>query len=232
MTAVDSAVLEELLPTTPIHLLALPGVYRPQHDTGLMARALRREAIPLGSEVLELGTGTGALAILAARAGARVTAVDISRRAVFTARVNARLARERIEVKRCDLTADTGGRTFDMVISNPPYVPSPSARLPRRGVARAWDAGRDGRTFIDRICATVPTMLRPAGALLMVHSAVCGTEATLNRLAEAGMCGSVVDRAFVPLGPVMRSRREWLRHQGILGDEPCEELVIIRAEHA
>jgi release factor glutamine methyltransferase len=232
MTAMESAALDEALPTARLRLLALPGVYRPQHDTGLMARALRREALAPGSDVLELGTGTGALAILASRTGARVTALDISRRAVLTARVNARLARESITVRRCDFTADTGGRAFDMVISNPPYVPSPDARLPRRGAARAWDAGRDGRAFVDRICDTAPTMLRPAGALLLVHSGLCGTDETLERLAKADMRAAVVDRALVPLGPVLRSRRDWLRRQGLLGDEQREELVVIRAEHA
>ncbi|MFI6341395.1 HemK2/MTQ2 family protein methyltransferase [Streptomyces sp. NPDC050535] len=227
----DEAVLEALPPTAPMRLLALPGVYRPQHDTGLLARALCRETMGPGSDVLELGTGTGALAILAARSGARVTAVDISRRAVITARVNARLARERIEVRRRDLTAYNGNRTYDVVISNPPYVPSPSARPPKNGAARAWDAGYDGRVIVDRICDIAPLVLRPTGTLLMVHSGLCDTEATLLRLARAGLRGEVVDRALVPLGRVLTSRRDWLRRQGILGDEKHEELVVIRAEH-
>ncbi|MFD3479832.1 HemK2/MTQ2 family protein methyltransferase [Streptomyces sp. NPDC058695] len=228
----DSAALEEVLPTAPMRLLALPGVYRPQHDTGLMARALRREALTPESEVLEIGTGTGALAILASRSGARVTAVDISRRAVLSARLNARLARERIKVRRRDFTVDTEGRAFDLVISNPPYVPCRTVPPARHGAARAWDAGHDGRAFIDQLCEAAPTMLRPTGALLLVHSALCGTDETLNRLTKAGMRATVADRAFVPLGPVLRSRRDWLRRAGILGDEQHEELVVIRADHA
>ncbi|MFF1767680.1 hypothetical protein [Streptomyces sp. NPDC058249] len=65
-----------------------------------------------------------------------------------------------------------------------------------------------------------------------MHSALCGTESTLSRLAAAGLPASVVDRAFVPFGPVLRERRTWLRRQGLLTDENTEELVVIRAEHS
>ncbi|HCA84481.1 MAG TPA: methyltransferase, partial [Streptomyces sp.] len=53
-----------------------PGVYAPQDDTSLLSAALREEPLVPGARVLDLGTGTGALAVAAARRGARVTAVD------------------------------------------------------------------------------------------------------------------------------------------------------------
>lgn len=214
----------------PGHLVTLPGVYAPQDDTGLLARALCREDIGPGKDVLDLGTGSGALAVHAAKLGARVTAVDIARRAVLTARLNALGARQRITVLRGDLTDAVPGRTYDFVASNPPYVPSPSARLPRRGAARSWDAGQDGRALVDRICDAAPSALRPGGVLLMVHSALCDTDATLTRLSKAGLDAVVTDRALIPFGPVLRSRRAFLRRRGLVGDEEMEELVVIRAE--
>ncbi|MGV2916449.1 HemK2/MTQ2 family protein methyltransferase [Streptomyces alfalfae] len=217
-------------PPRPARLLALPGVYAPQHDTALLTRALRREAVD-GASVLDLGTGSGALAVAAARQGGRVTAVDISRRAVLTARLNARLTGQSLTVLRADLTTEAPDGPYDFVISNPPYVPSPSPVLPRRGAARAWDGGPRGRTVVDRICEAAPKALAEGGVLLMVHSALCGVDASLTRLREAGMVPKVTDREYIPLGPVLRSRRAWLRSQNLLGaDENLEELVVIRAE--
>ncbi|MFF4553961.1 HemK2/MTQ2 family protein methyltransferase [Streptomyces sp. NPDC001422] len=218
-------------PTVPSFLLAPPGVYRPQQDTRLLARALGREDIGPHTRMLELGAGSGALALEAARRGARVTAIDISRRAVLATRLNAILARQHVTVRRGDLTEAVTGRSYDLVISNPPYVPSPDARLPRRGAARAWDAGHDGRLLLDRICDAAPAVVGPNGALLLVHSGLCGVGATVERLERGGMSAEIADSTTVPFGPVLRSRLPWLRRTGLVGEETEEELVVIRAEH-
>lgn len=213
--------------------LTLPGVYAPQHDTRLLMSALNRETIGPGTEVLDVGTGSGALALHAAQLGARVTAVDVAWRALMTARLNALLHRRRITVQRSDLLTALPGRSYDLVICNPPYVPSPKAGLPVRGAARAWEAGRDGRAVLDRICETAPAALRPGGRLLLVHSGLCDSEVTVRRLTDAGLQARVADRAFVPLGPVLRSRLSWLRETGLVGEgDMTEELVVIRAEQA
>ncbi|SHM80829.1 HemK2/MTQ2 family protein methyltransferase [Actinacidiphila paucisporea] len=214
-------------------LWTLPGVYAPQEDTRLLARALLAEGVTAGMDVLDVCTGSGALAVLAARMGARVSATDISRRAVLTAQLNAARARQRVQVRRGDLSAPWGGRTFDVVVSNPPYVPARGRRPPLWGRARAWDAGRDGRHVVDRICAHAPRLLRPHGVLLMVHSGLCGTDTTLRQLTAAGLTCSVTDRAYVPFGRVLTQRLPWLRAQGLIGPhEDKEELVVIRAERS
>ncbi|MGR8007034.1 HemK2/MTQ2 family protein methyltransferase [Streptomyces hypolithicus] len=212
-------------------VFTLPGVYAPQDDTLLLAEAMRREGISAGTSVLDVCTGSGVLAVYAARLGARVTAVDIGRRAVLTARMNALLARRRVTVCRSDLLSSLPGRSFDVVVSNPPYVPAPGLALPRRGPARAWDAGRDGRVLVDRICDAAPAALRPHGVLLMVHSALTGSDATLRRLQRAGLRAEVADRRSVPFGPVVRGRLAWLRERRLLdADSDREGLVVIRAE--
>lgn len=212
-------------------LLRLPGVYPPQEDTLLLAQALDREEMPPGTEVLDVGTGSGALALRAAHPGVRVTAVDRDRRAVLTARLNARRFHRRVRVRRGDLFDAVAGRDFDLIVSNPPYVPAPPAPLPRPLASRAWDGGTDGRAVVNRLCDGAPKMLRPHGVLLMVQSGLCGTDRTVHRLARSGLRATVHDRAHIPFGPVLRSRAEWLSSVGLLeGSEQHEELVIIRAQ--
>ncbi|MDX3075480.1 HemK2/MTQ2 family protein methyltransferase [Streptomyces sp. NPDC088354] len=220
------------LGSEPERLVTLPGVYAPQHDTHILIRAVNREGPLPGVDVLDIGTGSGVLAVRAARSGARVTAIDISRRAVWCARINALLARRRITVRRGDLGIAAGGR-FDMVLSNPPYVPSENGATDSSGTARAWDGGTDGRAVVDRVCAAAPHLLRPGGVLLMVHSGLCGVQATVDLLRHRGLSAQVTDRELIPFGPVLRRRLPWLREQGLVEDgQDKEELVVIRAEHS
>ncbi|MGW0844502.1 HemK2/MTQ2 family protein methyltransferase [Streptomyces sp. NPDC002787] len=220
--------------------VSLPGVYAPQDDTELLVHALRREPLAPHAVVLDVGTGTGAVALAAARRGARVTAVDISWRAVLNAKVNAVLAGLPMTVVRGNLLAPVSGRSFDLIVSNPPYVPGPGVDGfdSVRGDARAWDGGWDGRLVLDRICRDSPSLLRPGGVLLLVQSALSDAERTLAQLRAEGLRADVVDHRRVAFGPVLRSRSAWLRDRGLLGepsdgdggDDEKEELVIIRAE--
>ncbi|MET9021788.1 HemK2/MTQ2 family protein methyltransferase [Actinopolymorpha sp. NPDC004070] len=209
--------------------MRLPGVYRPQDDTWLLAQALRREPLSPISRVLDLCTGTGALAVLAARLGARhVTAVDVNPRAVWSARANSWSRRLPVRVLRGRLVEPVRGERFDLVLANPPYVPyAASPTIEQR--SGAWDAGLDGRSHLDELCATVPEVLEPGGTLLLVQSSMCGNDRTCERLAAAGIKAEVSARSRIPFGPVMTERASWLEEQGyILPGEREEELVVIR----
>src|SRR3954463_2665225 len=105
-----------------------PGVYRPQEDTWLLAEMLRVATVPAGVRVLDMGTGTGVLAMIAARSGAgQVIAVDVCERGVFAGRSNARLRRLPGRVVRSDLFEAVDGEEFDVIVANPPYVHSGEA---------------------------------------------------------------------------------------------------------
>ncbi|MER7666855.1 HemK2/MTQ2 family protein methyltransferase [Kitasatospora sp. NPDC096128] len=211
-------------------LIRPPGVYSPQGDTELLAHCVRREELDGSSRVLDLCTGTGVVALVAARSGALVTAVDLSARAVAAAWCNTRLHRGRVRLRRGDLLGPVAGERFDLVTANPPYVPTTSGRAPsRRGAALAWDAGPDGRLLLDRICRTVPRALAVRGVLLVVQSALADVPATLAQLRAAGLSSSVVARRRQPFGPVMTQRAALFERLGLIGPgQRDEELVVVR----
>jgi release factor glutamine methyltransferase len=212
-----------------VRLVRLPGVFRPRSDTWMLARELVSSLPHPGATVLEVCTGSGAIALEAAGAGADVTAVDVSRRSVATVKLNARLRGLSVRALRGSLFEPVAGRRFDLIATNPPYVPAADDKLPTTGPERAWDAGRDGRALIDPICDAAAGHLEPGGAILIIHSSLCGTEATVERLQSHGLEADVPVRSRGPLGPLMLARVEQLEASGALKPgEREEELVIVR----
>jgi ribosomal protein L3 glutamine methyltransferase len=130
---------------------------------------------PLAVEsVLDLCTGSGCLAILASRnfPNAAIDAVDISKDAIEVASRNVRdySLEDRITLHRGDLFAPLGGKRYDLIISNPPYVDALGmAGLPRECRAEpklAFDGGADGLDIIRKILTQAGRHLTPEGGLL------------------------------------------------------------------
>jgi ribosomal protein L3 glutamine methyltransferase len=145
--------------------------------------------------VLDLCTGSGCLAVLAARAfpKARVTASDISADALAVARRN--VGRRKIRLVRSDLFDNVSG-AFDLILANPPYVPTPSMRrLPgeyRWEPALALGAGRDGLDLVRRILAQARPHLSLDGSLVCeVGEARGALEKAFPRLAFSWLGDSV-----------------------------------------
>jgi release factor glutamine methyltransferase len=200
----------------------------------MLAGALQREQRIPGARALDLCTGSGALAVAAGRAGARsVTAVDVSWRAVAAARINGLLNGVSVRAVRGSLFEPLAGRSYDVIVSNPPYLPASDDELPQSGPERAWEAGTDGRVLIDAIAAGAADHLRPGGVLLLIQSSVCGVERTLTLLEESRLDAEVVERRRGPLGPLLAARAHELEQRGILAPGQREEdLVIVRARKA
>jgi release factor glutamine methyltransferase len=169
------------------------------------------------------------LAIAAALGGARfVTAVDVSARAVLTVRLNARLNGVRVEAIRGDLLDAVPGRRFDVIVSNPPYLPGTDDALPAHGRARHTEAGASGRTLVDRLIDAAPAHLAPGGVLLVTHSSINGEDATLDRMRAAGLEPSVVERRPGALGPLLSARAPRLEQRGLLAPgERSEDLLVV-----
>jgi release factor glutamine methyltransferase len=208
--------------------VVFPGAFHPRSDTWLLARAGCREHLTPGARILELCAGPAFAGLAVARAsGARLTTVDVSRRAAVNARVNALLNGVAIQARRGDLFSAVQGERFDLILANPPYVPG--AAPPKRGAARAWEAGEDGRAVLDDLCAAAPDHLRPGGAVLIVHSEICGPEATLQAFAEGDLRGDVAARERGRLGPLLRERRTTLEQRGLLRPgQDDEEVLVLR----
>lgn len=140
------------------------------------------------TRVLDLCTGSGCLAILAARAfpNARVDAADLSKDALAVAARNVREhgLENRITLLQGDLFAALRDQHYDLIISNPPYVDAQGmAGLPRECLAEprmAFDGGADGIDLVRRIIDGAKTRLAPGGGLLC----------------EVGRCKPVIEKAY------------------------------------
>jgi release factor glutamine methyltransferase len=196
----------------------------------MLAAAIRERGWYPGAEVLDVFTGSGVLAVIAARDGARdVTAVDLSRRAVLAARSNARLNGARVNVVRGDLFEPLNGDCFDVITANPPYLPAAEPGLPDKGIERAWDAGHDGRLLIDRLIEEAGPRLRPGGRVVFVHSSVNGEQETLDKLRAAGLTPEVLARHPGPLGPILSDRAPMMEERGLLEPGQRDEEILVVA---
>jgi carbamoyltransferase len=149
-------------------------VYPPGGDSVLLANALPKE----DGDVLDLCTGSGVQALLAARSARRVVGVDIGARAVAVARCNSKLnGAENVAFRSGNLFAPVRGQRFDLIVANPPFVAGPW-----RGPAY-HSGGPFGDRVLKRIVAGLPNHLKSGGrALLVSHLALRRGERVADRL--------------------------------------------------
>jgi len=170
-----------------------PSVYEPAEDTFLLADNLDAHS---GEQVLELGTGCGLLAILAAEAGCRVVATDINPIALECARTNA-VAHDvvdRIDFRLGNLFEPVVDERFDLVIFNPPYLPVRPEEALGTLLDRAWEAGSEGRAVIDRFLSELSNHLVSKGRALFVQSSLSNVAKTLRALQALDFQVNVIDK--------------------------------------
>ncbi len=171
----------------------------------------RHLSVRPGERVLEIGSGLGLAAIVAARAGARVVATDVVPAAVEAIRMNAALNGVAVEARLGDCYGAVPGERFDLICSNPPQMPTPPDRARSDPAATADNGGPDGWAVLDRIIAGAPAHLHPGGRLLVAIFAFLGRKAALARLEAHGFEPSVVASEIQPFPRLGYERLEYLR---------------------
>jgi release factor glutamine methyltransferase len=184
-----------------LELAVSPAVLVPRPETELLVERALTLRSGDAARAADLGTGSGAiaLALASARPRWRIVATDISAAALAVARANAvALGLERAEMVQGDWLACLPGRTFDLLLSNPPYVAAGDPALAQPELMReprlALVAEDDGLAALRAIIGAAPAHLEPGGWLLLEHGA---TQA-------AAVAGELVARGFAQV----RSHRD------------------------
>lgn len=198
------------------------GVQPPKAGSLLFCRHLPVRA---GDRVLEIGTGIGLAAVLAARAGARVVATDVLPAAVRCATDNARLngVEDRVEVRLGDGLAPVRGQSFDLICTSPPQMPTPPDRERTDAMAAADNGGRDGWALLDRVIAESPSHLVRGGRLVFTLFGFLGIKRALRKLAEAGLEPSVIGHETQSFPRIGHERLEHIRALDVEATLPIAE---------
>jgi release factor glutamine methyltransferase len=182
-------------------LAVTPDVLIPRPETELLVeRALTHLPSDAGTQVLDLGTGSGAVALALAheRNACAVLGIDVSGPAVELARRNAAaLGIDNVGFRCGDWYGPVDGERFDLIVSNPPYIAEDDSRV-ASGVRRfephsALFAGADGLGALRRVIGGAPAHLLPGGWIVVEHGDRQGS-AVRGLMADAGLAAVLTFR--------------------------------------
>jgi release factor glutamine methyltransferase len=183
---------------------------------------LRHLDVREGERVLDLGTGAGFVAVLAARRAKRVVATDVVPECLALAARNAAVngVAERVETRLGDCYEPVGGESFDLIVSGPPQLPTPPGRDRDDWMARADNGGPDGWAVLGRVIAGAGTHLEPGGRLLVSLFDFLGERRGVAALAAAGLAGRVAARETQPFPRLGYERLDQIRAHDAEGTLP------------
>jgi release factor glutamine methyltransferase len=186
------------------------GAQPPKSGSLLFCRHL---GVRPGERVLEIGSGAGLAAVLAAKAGARVIATDVRPEAVECTRENAARngVADLVDVRLGDGFAPVAGLRFDLICTSPPQMPTPPERERDDAEAAADNGGPDGWRLLDRVIREAPAHLEPGGRLLFTLFGFLGIEAARQRLRAANLDPVVIARETHPFPRIGYERLHHLR---------------------
>ena len=165
------------------------NVYVPAEDSYLLAENLQ---IKEGQSVLEIGTGSGIVAMYASRLTDKITVTDINFDACELARKNFRQNNiENIEILWGNMFEVVENRKFDVILFNTPYLPTEEDEVLDNTINYAFDGGLNGRKVIDLFLNEVSNHLNDGGIVQMIQSSLSGNDETLARLDELGFIAEI-----------------------------------------
>jgi release factor glutamine methyltransferase len=175
-------------------IVVLPTVFNPRlfRSGAFLAEMLDPSLVPAGSSVLDLGTGSGVLAIVAAASAHRVVAVDLNPEAVRCARINLLLhhCEDRVDARHGDLFQPIAGERFDVILFNPPYY--------RGAPSSAFDLAWRSPDVVERFAHDVVNHLEVGGRALVVLSTDGETSSFLASFARSGLSVTIVAQRRYP----------------------------------
>jgi len=166
-----------------------PEVYEPAEDTFLLLEAIK---IDKNDKVLEIGTGCGIISLECARRGAKVVCTDINPYAIELAKKNFLenqfLLNEKIEFRKGSLfSIIKNNERFDVIIFNPPYLPTNSSEQVDKWFDVAVDGGIDGLKIIEQFLESVKKHLTKNGLAYFVYSSLSNQKKLNNILSINGL---------------------------------------------
>ncbi len=148
-----------------------------------------------GEKVLDIGTGCGLLAVLAAEKAGDVVTIDVNPQALRCAKFNAELncIADKFDIILSDLFAGLKKATrFDIIICNLPYLPVEAKAKPEDWLERAWYGGRSGRQVIDKFLKNVNEHVAKGVKVFMVQSSLSNPEQSVKMFRKIGFEAEII----------------------------------------
>ncbi len=178
-------------------ILEVPeSVYYPREDSLMLAKVLEKENLA-NKRVLEIGCGSGFLAIIMAKGNAKVTAMDISKDAVKATGQNANKNGVELTCLKSNLFFSVTGK-FDLIVFNPPYLPGgDDVKYLKKERGHIFSSG-SGRELIEKFISQAKAYLNSKGKILLLISSLTGEKEVLSLLHTNSFRTRIVAREKIP----------------------------------
>lgn len=171
-------------------------VYEPSDDSFLLVENLD---INSGDKVLEIGTGSGIIAMYASKVADEVIATDINFNAIELAEKNLKINNiQNVKLLFGDLfeplkSEPKENQKFDVILFNTPYLPTEDHEILEDNLNHAFDGGQDGRKVIDPFLNQVKNHLNEGGRVQLIQSSLSNVDETILKLEKLGFLTEITD---------------------------------------